>query len=93
MKATQNKALDLEIDLNQAMGKLETLLKESKDQDATLAQADRVMSVESKLKRTRLALALKVKGLLTSDQLTTLKELKKKRRQKRRERRQGRRKD
>ena len=73
MKATQNQALDLEIDLNQAMGKLENLLKESGDQDVTLAQADRVMSVESKLKRTRLALALQVKRLLTSDQLKIIK--------------------
>ena len=82
MKKTQGRALDLEIDLNRAMGKLENLLKESNDHTAILTQADQVMLLESKLKRTRLSLALKIKALLTSEQLKTVKKIKRKQRKK-----------
>ena len=82
MKATQSQALDLEIDLNRAMGKLENVLKDSNDHDLILTHADQVMALESKLKRTRLSLALQIKSMLTSEQLKTVKKIKRKQRKK-----------
>ena len=91
MNTHRSKAMDLEFDLNQAIGKLEKMLEEDQDTQTVLTQADQVMQIETQLKRTRLALALKVKKLLNSEQLKTMKKIKRKQNQWRRKKRRARR--
>lgn len=89
MKRTSNKSIDLRLALRKETTKLNKMVAETdtnggKTTQKILLQADKVMQIESKLKRTRLELMLAVKAALSKDQIAKIKEYQKKRRQHRR---------
>ena len=73
---TQAKLLDAQWDVQGEAEKLARLLQASPvDEAAVLAQADKVMAFEREVKRTHLALLVRIKNLLTDAQRTRLSEL------------------
>ena len=79
MKEAQTQQVDLSFDIQRAISSLETGLKEQKNEAEVLKLADQVMALESKMKRIRLSLALRVKTTLTADQVKTARKFMKKR--------------
>ena len=89
MKRASNKSIDLRLALRKETTKLNKMVQETdpnggKTTQKILTQADKVMQIESKLKRTRLELMLAVKAALTKEQIAKIKEHQQKRRQHRR---------
>ena len=76
---TQAKLLDVQWDVQGEAEKLARLLQASPaDEAAVLAQADKVMGFEREVKRTHLALLVRIKNLLTDQQRARLQELRRK---------------
>jgi len=72
----QSKFLDVQWEVQAESEKLVRLLQASPvDETAVLAQADKVMAFERDVKRTHLALLVRVKNILTDPQREKLKEL------------------
>ena len=72
----QAKFLDLQWEVQGEADKLTRLLQASPiDETAVLAQADKVMGFERDVKRTHLALLVRIKNLLTDSQRARLSEL------------------
>ena len=80
MKEAQAQQVDLSFDIQRAISALESALKAQKEEAEVLKLADQVMALETKMKRVRLSLALRVKSALTTDQVKTARRLMKKRR-------------
>ena len=79
----------LQWDLQGAVDTMNTMMEQdSIDEKAVLAELDKVLDVENKIKRTRLTLMIRLKNKLTAEQLTTLKAIQGK--QKRERKRHGR---
>ena len=75
---TQAKLLDVQWDVQGEAEKLARLLQASPvDEAAVLAQADKVMGFEREVKRTHLALLVRIKNVLTDPQRAKLQELRK----------------
>lgn len=75
----QAKFLDLQWDVQGEAEKLTRLLQASPvDETAVLAQADKVMGFEREVKRTHLALLVRIKNVLTDAQRARLTELRRK---------------
>jgi Spy/CpxP family protein refolding chaperone len=75
---TQAKLVDVQWDVQGEAEKLTRLLQASPvDETAVLAQADKVMGLEREVKRTHLALLVRIKNLLTDAQRARLGELRK----------------
>ncbi|HNR11816.1 MAG TPA: periplasmic heavy metal sensor [Thermodesulfobacteriota bacterium] len=67
----------LEWDLHDAIGTLDTLTaQQTPDEKQVLAQLDKVLSLENKIKRARLTLMIRLKNKLTPEQQAKLVELK-----------------
>jgi Spy/CpxP family protein refolding chaperone len=76
---TQSKVLDVQWEVQGEAEKLARLLQASPiDETAVLAQADKVMGFERQVKRTHLALLVRIKNLLTDAQRARLTELRRK---------------
>ena len=76
---TQAKLVDVQWDVQGEAEKLIRLLQASPvDEAAVLAQADKVMGFEREVKRTHLALLVRIKNVLTDTQRARLTELRRK---------------
>lgn len=76
---TQARLLDVQWDVQGEAEKLARLLQASPvDETAVLAQADKVMGFEREVKRSHLALLVRIKNLLTDQQRAKLQELRRK---------------
>ena len=72
----QSRFLDLQWDMQAESEKLARLLQAAPvDETAVLAQADKVMALERDVKKTHLALLVRIKNLLTAAQREKLEEL------------------
>ena len=79
IKETQSRATDLKFAMHAEANKLSTLMAAGTvDEKAALAQSDKVMTMERKLKRLHLRLLIRVKNLLTPAQQAALDKIKKK---------------
>ena len=75
---TQAKLVDVQWDVQGEAEKLARLLQASTvDEAAVLAQADKVMALEREVKRTHLALLVRIKNALTDAQKARLTALRK----------------
>ncbi len=76
VQTAQGRFLDLQWDMQSEAGKLAQLLRTSRvDENAAIAQADRVLGMEREVKKAQLTLLVRIKNLLTpaqQDQLTGL---------------------
>jgi len=76
MTETQTQLVDLQWQFEKASKKLtDTLGATQIDESAALAEADRVMNLELQMKRTHLALLIRIKQVLTPEQQTKLRAL------------------
>ncbi len=77
MKATQSKATDLKFALHGEAQKLTKLLAADRvSEKKALAQSDKVMGMERKMKRLHLRLLVRIKNMLTAEQKATLDKVK-----------------
>lgn len=80
VQRSQAKFLDAQWELQAEAEKMVKLLQVSPvDEGAVLAQADRVMDLERQIKKTHLALLVRIKNVLTDTQKAKLQELRAKR--------------
>jgi Spy/CpxP family protein refolding chaperone len=69
----QLKVVELQWKMQDEAQKLTDLVQEAKvDETQTLAQVDRVLSIEREIKRAHMALLVRIKNTLTSEQQATL---------------------
>jgi Spy/CpxP family protein refolding chaperone len=79
VQKAQSRFLDLQWDMQTEAGKLAQLLREPRiDENAAIAQADRVLGMEREVKKAQLSLLVRVKNLLTPAQQDQLVELRRK---------------
>src|SRR5260370_3488883 len=72
----QSKFLDAQWDLQEETGKMTTLLQQTPIEEAkVLEEADKIMSFEREIKRSHLALLIRIKNLLTPEQVAKLEAL------------------
>jgi len=73
IRKIQTKFLDLQWDMQEETGKMTQLLQQSPvDEAKVLERADKIMSLEREIKRTHLTLLVRLKNLLTAEQITKL---------------------
>ncbi len=76
VKRVQSRMIDLQWDLQRAVERMSELIGQDKvDEAAALNQLDKVLTVEREIKRAHIALAARLKNLLTPEQQRTLREL------------------
>ena len=76
MQKAQKKFVDLQFELQGETEKMLQLLEERPvDEGRVLAQADRILALEKEIKKTHLALLVRVKNLLTREQQAKLSEI------------------
>jgi hypothetical protein len=76
VQKAQSKFLDLQWDMQAEAGKLAQLLRGSRiDENAAIAQADKVLGMEREVKKAQLSLLVRIKNLLTPAQQDKLAEL------------------
>jgi Spy/CpxP family protein refolding chaperone len=81
MKQAQGRMIDVQWDLQRATEPMVDLLKPDKvDEQAVLAQLDKVLAAEREVKRAQLGLMVRLKNILTPEQQHTLRELRAKQR-------------
>jgi hypothetical protein len=69
----QAKFIDLQWDLQEQTGKITQLLQQAPaDEGKILEQADKIMGLEREIKRSHLALLVRIKNALTTDQIAKL---------------------
>jgi len=68
LRAANAQISDLRFELQEEQDRLTQMVAGDQDADAILAQADKVMALEARIKRTHLKLMLDVKGVLTAKQ-------------------------
>jgi len=79
VQKAQGRFVDLQWDLQAEAGKLAQLLRLPKvDQDAALAQVDKVLGMEREVKRAQISLLIQIKNLLTPAQQQQLFDLRSK---------------
>lgn len=77
MQKTQTRLTDLQWQLQTAMEALVGLVSQGRvDESKTLAQLDRVLSIEREIKRTHFSLLIRIKNILTPDQQARLEAIK-----------------
>jgi len=78
MTALQTKVIDIQWNLQDEAQKLvEALQRPSVNEAETLAQVDRVLSVEREVKHAQMAMLIRIKNALTAEQQAMLRELRK----------------
>jgi Spy/CpxP family protein refolding chaperone len=76
MQKAQKKFVDLQFEMQGETEKMLQLLEERPvDESRVLAQADRILALEKEIKKTHLALLVRVKNLLTREQQAKLSEI------------------
>jgi len=76
IKATQGQIVELQFELKAAEGVLGKLVEADRvDEGKALAQSDRVMAMEQKIKRNHLQLLIRIKNILTPTQRKQLDQL------------------
>jgi Spy/CpxP family protein refolding chaperone len=76
VKRAQARIVDVQWDVQRALDPLvESLAKDRPDETQTLAQLDKVLAAEREFKRIHIALAVRLKNILTPEQQRTLLEL------------------
>jgi Spy/CpxP family protein refolding chaperone len=79
VQKAQSKFLDLQWDMQAEAGKLVQLLRAPRiDENAAIAQADKVLGTEREVKKAQLSLLVRIKNLLTPAQQDKLVELRRK---------------
>ncbi|HKO54967.1 MAG TPA: periplasmic heavy metal sensor [Thermoanaerobaculia bacterium] len=69
----QAKFIDLQWDLQEQTGKITQLLQQAPaDEGKILEQADKIMGLEREIKRSHLALLVRIKNALTAEQIARL---------------------
>ena len=77
IQKAQDRLSDLKRRLQDEVDALANLVKKERlEEEAVLAQFDKVMNLEQKIKRTQLALLVQIKNTLTAEQQAKLKEIK-----------------
>ena len=78
LQQAQTDVFDLNWEMNEEGGKLAELLKQTPiDETELLAQADKVMTLEHQVKKRHLILLVRLKNMLSEQQIETLKKLRK----------------
>jgi Spy/CpxP family protein refolding chaperone len=73
VQKTQAKFLDAQWDLQEATAKMSTLLQQTPvDETKVLEHADRIMALEREMKRAQLTLLIRIRNLLTAEQVAKL---------------------
>jgi len=73
VQKAQTKFIDVQFDLQEATGKMASLLQQTPiDEAKVLEQADRVMALERDMKRAQLTLLVRIKNLLTAEQIAKI---------------------
>jgi len=73
VQRTQAKFIDVQWDLQEATGKMTTLLQQTPiDEAKVLELADRIMALEREMKRAQLTLMVRIKNVLTAEQIAKL---------------------
>jgi Spy/CpxP family protein refolding chaperone len=81
IKQAQGRMVDVQWELQRAVERMVDLLKPDKvDEQAVLAQLDKVLAAEREVKRTQLGLMMRLKNILTPEQQRQLRELRAKQR-------------
>ena len=76
IQKAQPKFLDLQFDIQAEMEKMKNLVSEKRvDESKVLGQLDRVLALEKDIKRTQIALLVRIKNALTSAQQAKLEEI------------------
>jgi Spy/CpxP family protein refolding chaperone len=76
IQKTQSRVLDFQFQIQKELAKLVPLLDARPvDEERVLAQADVVMSSETRIKKTHLAMLVRIKNLLTAEQQAKLEQL------------------
>jgi Spy/CpxP family protein refolding chaperone len=76
IQKTQARFLDLQWDLQDATSRMTQLLQQSPiDEAKVLERADKVMGLEREMKRAQLTLLIRLKNLLTTEQVAKLESL------------------
>jgi Spy/CpxP family protein refolding chaperone len=79
VQKAQSRFVDLQWDMQAEAGKLAQLLRAPRiDENAAIAQADRVLGMEREVKKAQLSLLVRIKNLLTPAQQDQLAELRRK---------------
>ncbi len=87
VKDAQSKSIDVQFELDQEMQKLKDLVSNDKvDKKAAIAQANKVMGLESQMKSLQLGLMIDIKNELTPEQIEKIKDYRQKQRKRRRDR-------
>jgi len=83
VQQAQAKFTDLQWDLENEMEKLISFLKQKQvNEQGAILVLDKILKIESNIKKTHLVLAIRIKNLLTPDQQKQLQKIKKNMRQK-----------
>jgi hypothetical protein len=73
IKETHSRTIDLQVELHRVTERLEGILEPAKvDPGSALAAAEEAMSLEAQIKKTHLGMLIRVKNVLTEDQLAKL---------------------
>ena len=76
IKKAQGRIVEVQWDMQRAMERMVELLSQDKaDEQGVIAQLDNVLAVEREIKRVHLALAVRIKNILTPEQQRMLREL------------------
>jgi Spy/CpxP family protein refolding chaperone len=78
IQKVQSKFLDAQWDLQEETGKMTSLLQQTPiDEAKVLEEADKIMSYEREIKRAQLTLLIRIKNLLTAEQVAKLEAIRK----------------
>jgi Spy/CpxP family protein refolding chaperone len=76
VQKAQSKFIDLQWDMKEETEKMIKLLQQTPaDEARVLEQADKVMSMEREIKKTQLALLIRIRNVLTAEQMAKLEEI------------------
>jgi Spy/CpxP family protein refolding chaperone len=76
VQRTQSDLVPIQLEMMEATEELAALLEEAQIEEArALAQADRIMALESEVKKTHLTLLIRIKNLLTDGQRDQLRQI------------------
>jgi len=76
VQKAQSKFIDMQCDMKEKTEKMSRLLQQTPaDEARILEQADKVMALEREIKKTQLSLLIRIRNVLTADQMAKLEEI------------------
>ena len=76
VQKAQSKFIDMQWDMKEETEKMVRLLQQTPaDEARILEQADKVMALEREIKKTQLSLLIRIRNVLTADQMARLEEI------------------